>query len=128
MTTRENNLLLQFMEKVYPKDLLRDFELTGFREETVLEKDRFGVESGELIVSLEERDCFRNPVEGHTYRPNGLYEASKVRDFLQLGTPCEIVAKLRACLWRRLLRCFAIRLRLPRSSLFRKLRTRPSAG
>ena len=128
MTTRENNLLLQFMEKVYPKDLLRYFELTGFREETVLEKDRFGVESGELIVSLEERDCFRNPVEGHTYRPNGLYEASKVRDFLQLGTPCEIVAKLRACLWRRLLRCFAIRLRLPRSSLFRKLRTRPSAG
>ena len=49
-------------------------------------------------------------------------------NFLQLGTPCEIVAKLRACLWRRLLRCFAIRLRRPRSSLFRKLRTRPSAG
>ena len=39
------------MEKVYPKDLLRYFELTGFREETVLEKDRFGVESGELILS-----------------------------------------------------------------------------
>ena len=119
------------MEMVYPKDLLRYLELTGFREETVLEKDRFGVESGELIVSLEERDCFRNPVEGHTYRPyrpNGLYEASKVRDFLQLGTEIEIVATLRACLWRRLLRCLAIRLRLPRSSLFRKLRTRPSAG
>ena len=44
MTTRENNLLLQFMEMVYPKDLLRYFELTGFREETVLEKDRFGFE------------------------------------------------------------------------------------
>ncbi len=75
MTIRENNLLLQFMEMVFPKDLLRYFELTGFREETVLEKDRFGVESGELIVSLEERDCFRNPVESHTYRPyrpNGL--------------------------------------------------------
>ena len=49
-------------------------------------------------------------------------------NFLQLGTPCEIVATLRACLLRRLLRCFAIRLRRPRSSLFRKLRTRPSAG
>lgn len=36
MTTRENNLLLQFMEMVYPKDLLRYFELTGFREKTVL--------------------------------------------------------------------------------------------
>ncbi len=56
MTTRENNLLLQFMEMVYPKDLLRYFELTGFREETVLEKDRFGVESGELIVSPKVRD------------------------------------------------------------------------
>ena len=56
MTTRENNLLLQFMEMVYPKDLLRYFELTGFREETVLEKDRFGVESGELIVSPKVPD------------------------------------------------------------------------
>lgn len=53
MTTRENDLLLQFMEMVFPKDLLRYFELTGFREEAVSEKDRFGVESGELIVSLE---------------------------------------------------------------------------
>ena len=56
MTTRENNLLLQFMEMVYQKYLLRYFELTGFREETVLEKDRFGVESGELIGSPKVRD------------------------------------------------------------------------
>ena len=41
---------------VYPKDLLRYLELTGFREETVLEKDRFGVESGELILSTEEQE------------------------------------------------------------------------
>ena len=32
-------MLLQFMEMVYPKDLLRYLELTGLREETVLEKD-----------------------------------------------------------------------------------------
>ena len=56
MTTRENNLLLQFIEMVYPTDLLRYFELTGFREETVLEKDRFGVESGELILSTEGQE------------------------------------------------------------------------
>ena len=56
MTTRENNLLLHFMEMVYPKDLLRYFELTGFREETVLEKDRFGVESGELRLSTEGQE------------------------------------------------------------------------
>ena len=44
------------MEMVYPKDLLRYFELTGLREETVLEKDRFGVESGELILSTEGQE------------------------------------------------------------------------
>ena len=44
------------MEMVYPKDLLRYLELTGFREETVLEKDRFGVESGELIISTEGQE------------------------------------------------------------------------
>ena len=106
------------MEMVYPKDLLRYLELTGFREETVLEKDRFGVESGELILSTE----------GQEWDAINEEKQSIVINFLQLGTPCEIVATLRACLWRRLLRCFAIRLRLPRSSLFRKLRTRPSAG
>ena len=44
------------MEMVYPKDLLRYLELTGFREETVLEKDRFGVESGGLILSTEGQE------------------------------------------------------------------------
>ena len=44
------------MEMVYPKDLLSYLELTGFREETVLEKDRFGVESGELILSTEGQE------------------------------------------------------------------------
>ena len=44
------------MEMVYPKDLLRYFELTGFREETILEKDSFGVESGELILSTEGQE------------------------------------------------------------------------
>ena len=41
------------MEMVYPKDLLRYLELTGFR---ILEKDRFGVESGELILSTEGQE------------------------------------------------------------------------
>ena len=44
------------MEMVYPKDLLRYLELTGFREETILVKDRFGVESGELILSTEGQE------------------------------------------------------------------------
>ena len=41
---------------VYTKDLLRYLELTGLREETILEKDRFGVESGELILSTEGQE------------------------------------------------------------------------
>ena len=32
MTTRENDLLLQFMEMVFPKDLLRYFELTALEK------------------------------------------------------------------------------------------------
>ena len=44
------------MEMVYPKDLLRYLELTGLREETILEKDRFGVKSGELILSTEGQE------------------------------------------------------------------------
>ena len=44
------------MEMVYPKDLLRYLELTGLREETILEKDRFGVESGELILSTDGQE------------------------------------------------------------------------
>ena len=44
------------MEMVYPKDLLRYLELTAFREETIFEKDRFGVESGELILSTEGQE------------------------------------------------------------------------
>ena len=35
---------------------MRYLELTGFREETVLEKDRFGGESGELILSTEGQE------------------------------------------------------------------------
>ena len=34
MTTRENNLLLQFMEMVFPKDLLRYFELSDVKKIT----------------------------------------------------------------------------------------------
>ena len=71
------------MEMVYPKDLLRYFELTGFREETVLEKDRFGVESGELILSTE----------GQEWDAINEEKQSIAINFLQLGTPCEIVAK-----------------------------------
>ena len=56
------------MEMVYPKDLLRYLELTGRREETVLEKDRFGVESGELILSTEGQEWYAINEENNQLR------------------------------------------------------------
>ena len=56
------------MEMVYPKDLLRYSELTGFREETVLEKDRFSVESGELILSTEGQEWDASNEENNQLR------------------------------------------------------------
>ncbi len=56
------------MEMVYPKDLLRYLELMGFREETVLEKDRFGVESGELILSTDGQEWYAINEENNQLR------------------------------------------------------------
>ena len=33
------------------------------------------------IIHLEEHNEFRSPEEGHTYRSNGFYEASRINDF-----------------------------------------------
>lgn len=81
MTPRESSLMTQLFGMMFPKGLLTYFEITGFEDNEIPESERMGIESGEVIVHLEERDCFRHPEEGHTYRPNGFYEASKVRDF-----------------------------------------------
>ena len=49
MTTRENNLLLQFMEMVYPKDLLRYFELTGLSFEEVAQLLRISLTASSVV-------------------------------------------------------------------------------
>lgn len=66
---------------MFPAHLLEYFDLVGVEEKGIAERDRMGVESGELIFHLEEQNEFRSPEEGHEYRPNGFYEASAVRDF-----------------------------------------------
>lgn len=66
---------------VLPSHLLEYFDLVRVEERPVPEVSRMGVESGELVFHLEERDGYRSPEDGHTYRPNGFYEPSKVRDF-----------------------------------------------
>ncbi len=45
-----------FNEKGELVEIIDKVELTGLREETVLEKDRFGVESVELIISTEGQE------------------------------------------------------------------------
>lgn len=75
------SILHDVVSLMFPSHLLEYFDLVDVRERPIAEKDRQGVESGELIFHLEERDEFRGREDGHTYRPNGFYEASRVRDF-----------------------------------------------
>lgn len=75
------SILHDAVSLMFPSHLLEYFDLVEVRERPIAEKDRQGVESGELIFHLEERDEFRGREDGHTYRPNGFYEASRVRDF-----------------------------------------------
>ena len=66
---------------VLPSHLLDYFDLVLVEERPVPETSLLGVESGELVFHLEEHDEYLAREEGHTYRPNGFYESSKVRDF-----------------------------------------------
>lgn len=75
------SILHDVVSLMFPSHLLEYFDLVEVRERPIAEKDRQGVESGELIFHLEERDEFRGREDGHAYRPNGFYEASRVRDF-----------------------------------------------
>ena len=67
MTTRENNLLLQFMKMVYPKDLLRYFELTGLSLEEVAQVLRNSLTGflGRLCLGNSGLDQVQ--VRAHTY-------------------------------------------------------------
>jgi len=66
---------------MFPKGLLDYFEIVNVESVDIPEKERKGLEEGELLFYLDEKDDLRNREEGHEYRPNGFYEASKVRDF-----------------------------------------------
>jgi len=75
------SVLQELVSLMLPSHLLDYFDLVRVEEREVPEKERMGIESGDVILHLEEQDEYRYPEEGHTYRPNGFYEASKVRDF-----------------------------------------------
>ena len=57
------------------------FELDSYEEKDIPAKEQQELETGEIVFRLSEKDRLRHPEEGHTYRLNGYFEASAVRDF-----------------------------------------------
>lgn len=66
---------------MFPEGLLDYFTVVDVEEKDIPLSEQHGVETGEIIFYLDEKDQLHHPEEGHTYRPNGFYEPSKVRDF-----------------------------------------------
>ena len=64
-----------------PPTILDYFDVVSVEERAIGDKERKGLERGEVVIHLEEHNEFRTPEEGHTYRPNGFYEASRINDF-----------------------------------------------
>ena len=75
------SVLQELVSYMLPPSILDYFDVVCVENRAIGEKDRKGLESGELVIQLEEHNEFRTPEEGHTYRPNGFYEASKINDF-----------------------------------------------
>lgn len=74
-------LYKEVLRMVLPNALLDYFDLVDVQFRAIPANERLGLESGEVIFYLDELDDFRGKEEGHTYRPNGFYEASRVKDF-----------------------------------------------
>ena len=72
----------EVMRMVLPTALLDYFDLVDVKIREIPAEERLGLESGEVIFYLDELDDFRGKEKGHTYRPDGFYEASRVKYFL----------------------------------------------
>ena len=75
------SVLQELASLMLPPTILDYFDVVHVEERAIGEKERKGLERGEVIIHLEEHNEFRNPEEGHTYRPNGFYEVSRINDF-----------------------------------------------
>ena len=75
------DFFMEVMRLVLPQSLLDYFDLVDVKSRDIPINERMGLESGEVTFYLDEFDNLRNKEEGHTYRPNGFYEASRVKDF-----------------------------------------------
>ena len=76
-----HSVLQQLVSYMLPPTILDYFDVVLVEERAIEEKDRKGLERGEVVIHLEEHNEFRTPEEGHTYRPNGFYAESKIKDF-----------------------------------------------
>ena len=75
------SVLQELVSLMLPPTILDYFDVVRVEERSIGEKERKGLERGEIIIHLEEHNAFRSPDEGHTYRPNGFYEPSRINDF-----------------------------------------------
>ena len=75
------SVLQGLVSLMLPDHLLEYFDVVHVEERKIPEKERRGLESGEVIIHLEEHNEFRSPEKGHTYRSNGFYETSRINDF-----------------------------------------------
>ena len=69
------------LELVLPAAIVKYFDLVKVEMRSIEEEQQMGVETGELFFYMDEKDEFRGKVAGHSYRPNGFYEPSRIRDF-----------------------------------------------
>ena len=75
------SVLHELASLMLPPTILDYFDVVRVEERAIGEKERKGLERGEVIIHLEEHNEFRSPEEGHSYRPNGFYEVSRINDF-----------------------------------------------
>ena len=77
----QTDAMSELVRFVFPEGLLRYFDVVKVENTPIPPEKQLGVEVADLDIYLEEKNEFRYAEAGHTYRPNGFYEASKVRDF-----------------------------------------------
>ena len=71
----------EILRFVLPPSLLDYFDVVDVKMRELSPGEQMGVESGGVTFYLDELDNLREKEDGHTYRPNGFYKASRVNDF-----------------------------------------------
>lgn len=73
---KELELYKSVASLIFPTEFLRYFNIVSVDQ--IPSTDDL---EGTVVFHFEEKDDLRCREEGHTYRPNGFYESSSIRDF-----------------------------------------------